>query len=117
MQGDTVACGGKNLPRAYGHHLGERTTSELCRNGPFYVLARKGLSELSSHLTAFVLPGHVVQDRSIINKGIQFAVKEIRETFITELEGGSDGMAEDRKEAQRCVEVMSQKDGEAQEMK
>lgn len=96
MQGDTVACGGKNLPRAYGHHLGERTTSELCRNGTFYVLTQKGLSELSSHLTTFVLPGHVVQDGSIVNKGIQFAVKRSRKkTFITEPE---DGMAEDRKE-------------------
>lgn len=28
VQGDTVACGGKNLPRAYGHHLEKRT---MCR--------------------------------------------------------------------------------------
>lgn len=92
MQGDTVACGGKNLPRAYGHHLGGETTSELCRNETFNVLTRQGLTELSSHLTTFVLPGHVVQDRSIINKGIQFAVKGSRKkTFITKTEGGREG--------------------------
>lgn len=60
------------------------------------MLTQKGLSELSSHLTTFVLPGHVVQDGSIVNKGIQFAVKRSRKkTFITEPE---DRMAEDRKE-------------------
>lgn len=113
MQGDTVACGGKNLPRAYGHHLEGRTPSELCGNATFYVLTRKGLSELSSHLTTFVLPGHVVQDRSIVNKGIQFAVERPRKkTFITEPKGGSDGMGEDRKEARRCKGMMSPKDGE-----
>lgn len=74
-------------------------TSELCRNGTFYVLTQKELREFSSHLTTFVLPGHVVQDRSVINKGIQFAVRRSRKkTFVTQPKGGSDGVAEDWKE-------------------
>lgn len=103
MQGDTVACGGKNLPRAYGHHLGEAEAVNTGGMGHFTCLCeRVGLR--SPHLTTFVLPGHVVQDCSVVNKGIQFAVKRSRKkTFITQLERGSEGMSEDGEEARRCI--------------
>lgn len=64
----------------------------------------KGARSVRSHLTTFVLPGHIVQDCCVVNKGIQFAVKRSRKkTFITELRRGSEGTSEDSKEARRCV--------------
>lgn len=41
---------------------------------------------VSPHLTTFVLPGHIVQHCSVVNKGIQFPVKQSGEnSFITDL--------------------------------
>lgn len=79
----------KTFPEPMVITLENGHTGELCGSGTFFVLAGRRLSRRSSHLTAFVLPGHVVQDRSVVNKGIQFAVQRSRKkTFIT---GGREG--------------------------
>lgn len=79
----------KTFPEPMVITLENGHTGELCRNGTFFVLTGQRLSRWSSHLTTFVLPGHVVQDRSVVNKGIQFAVQGSRKrTFIT---GGREG--------------------------